>query len=74
MPNVSWKDTFEGFQYTVFENNLTFMKKAVLHTTTLMQCKLRQVLRDLFSTDQGSGSEMTFTAKSTKINLENLKT
>ena len=74
MPNVSWKDIFEGFQYTAFKNNLTFMKKAVIHTTTLMHCKSRQVLRDLFSTDQGNGSEMTFTAEATKINLENSKT
>ena len=29
------------------------MKKAVLHTTTLMNVKLR----DLFSTNQGNGSE-----------------
>ena len=36
------------------------MKKAVLHTTTLMHCKARQLLRDLFSTNQGNGSEMTF--------------
>ena len=74
MPNVSWKDIFEGFKYTAFENNLTFMKKAVLHTTTLMHSKSRQVLCDLFSTDQGNVSEMTFTAEATKINLENLKT
>ena len=38
------------------------MKKAVLHTTTLMHCKSRQVLRDPFSTNQGNGSEITFVA------------
>ena len=36
------------------------MKKAVLHTTALMNYKARQVLCDLFSTNQGNGSEMTF--------------
>ena len=35
------------------------MKKAVLHTTTLMQCKAIQVLHDLSSTNQRNGSEMT---------------
>ena len=50
------------------------MKKIVLHTTTLMQCKARQFLRDLLSTDQGNGSDMTFVAGATKINLKNVKT
>ena len=52
---------------------LKLMKKAVLHTTTLMHCKARQVLRDLFSANQGYGSEMTFVAGATKVNLKNLK-
>ena len=42
---------------------LKLMKKAVLHTTTLMHCKARQ----------GYGSEMTFVAGATKVNLKNLK-
>ena len=48
--NFPGKTFFVGFQLTVFENNSTFMekKKAALHTTTLMHCKARQVLRDLF--------------------------
>ena len=50
------------------------MKKAVMHTTTLMHCKARQVLRDLFSTNQGNGSEMTFVAGATKVHIKNLKT
>ena len=50
------------------------MKKAVLYTTTLMHSKTRHVLRDLFSTTEGNGSEMTFVAGGTKINLKNLKT
>ena len=54
MSKVSWKDIFAGF-----ESKLTFVKKAVLHTTTLTHCKDRQVLLNLFST---------------KINLKNLKT
>ena len=49
--NFPGKTCFVGFQLKVFENNRTFMekkKKAALHTTTLMHCKARQVLRDLF--------------------------
>ena len=42
------------------------MEKAVLHTTTLMHCKARKVLRDLFSTNQGNGSEMGFVAGTLK--------
>ena len=49
------------------------MKKAVLHTTTLMHSKARQVLRDLFSTNQGNGSEMTFVAGANKVYIKNLK-
>ena len=41
------KRHFCGISKTFFKNKLTFMKKAVLHTTTLMHCKARQVLRDL---------------------------
>ena len=56
------------------ENRLTFMKKAVFHATNLMHCKDRQVLRDLrFSTNQRNGSEITFSAGTTKSNLKNLK-
>ena len=50
------------------------MKKAVLHTTTLMHSKARKILRNLFSTNQGNGSVMRFVAGATKINLKNLKT
>ena len=50
------------------------MKKTVLHTNNLMRCKARKVLRDLFSTNQGNGSEMRFVAGATKINFKNLKT
>ena len=53
----------------------TFMKKkAVLHIASLMHCKARHVSRDVFSTNQGNGWEMTFVAGATKINLKNLKT
>ena len=45
------KTFFAGFQLTVFENKLTFLKKAVLHTTTLMHCKARQVLGNLLMTN-----------------------
>ena len=33
-----------------FKNKRTFIKKAVLHTTTLMHCKARQVLGNLLMT------------------------
>ena len=50
------------------------MKKAVLLTTTLTHCKARDILHDLFSTNERNGSEMTFQAGATKFNLKNLKT
>ena len=50
------------------------MKKAVLLTTTLIHCKTRQVLRDLFSTNQGNDSKMTFVAGTNKVHMKNLKT
>ena len=74
MLKVSWKDIFAGFEYTVFEKKLSFMKKAILRIITLVHYKARQVLLDLFSTNQGNGSEMTFVARATKINVKYLKT
>ena len=68
------KTFFAGFQLTVLENNPTFMKETVLHTTILMHCKARKVLLNLFITNQRNGSEMRFVAGATKINLKNLKT
>ena len=50
------------------------MKKTVRYTTSLMHCKARQVLRDLCSSNQGNGSNLTFLAGATKINLKNVKT
>ena len=50
------------------------MKKAVLHTTTPMHWKTRQVLQDLFSANQENGSEVTFVAGATKFNTQNFKT
>ena len=50
------------------------MKKAVLHKTTPMHCKARQVLRGLFSTNQGNDSEMTFVAGATNVYLKNFET
>ena len=41
------KRHFCGISKTLFKNKLTFMKKAVLHTSTLMHCKAKQVLGDL---------------------------
>ena len=71
---LSWKDIFARFQQTVSENKLTFMKKVVLHTPIMMHCKPRQVLHDLFSTNQRNGSQMTFAAVGTKFNLKYLET
>ena len=53
--------------------NLLLWKKSVPHTTTPLNCKARHVLLDLFSINQGNGSEMTFVAVTTKVNLKNLK-
>ena len=50
------------------------MKKAVLQTINLRHCKSKQVLRDIFSTNQGNDSELTFAAVATKTNLKHLKT
>ena len=50
------------------------MKKAVLHIITLMHYKARQVLRDLFCTNNGNGPEMTFVVRATKIYVKYLKT
>ena len=44
------------------------MKKAVLYTTTLMQCKARQFLQDLFSTNQVAQKGNLWPG-ATKINL-----
>ena len=38
-----------------------------------MHCKATQVLRNLFITNRGNGSEITFVAGATKIDLKNLK-
>ena len=45
-----------------------------MHATTPMQRKARQVLRGLFSINQENGSDVTFNAGATKVNLKNLKT
>ena len=56
------------------KKNLALWKKGVMHIITLMHYKARQVLLDLVSTNQGNGSEMTFVAWATKINIRYLKT
>ena len=73
MSKVSWKDIFEGFQLSAFENKSTFIKKAVLNTSAQMDCKARHVLCDLFSSNRRNGSDMTFVAGATKIDLKNLE-
>ena len=50
------------------------MKKAELHTTIMMHCKAREVWPDLFSTNQGNGSKMTFVAGTNNVHMKNLKT
>ena len=54
---------FCGISIYSFENNLTFIKKLYC---TLMHYKARQVLLDLFSTNQGNSSETIFVAGATK--------
>ena len=39
-----------------------------------MHCKARQILRDLFSINQGNGSKMLIVVEATQVNLKNLKT
>ena len=51
MLKVSWKDFFARVQSTVSENKRSYMRKAVLHISTLMHCKARHVLRALFSSN-----------------------
>ena len=47
-------------------------KKTVPLTATLMHCKAREVLRDLFRTNQGNASKMTSVSETTKNSLKNL--
>ena len=68
MSDILWKDIFAGFQYTV--SKITSLKKLYC---ILMHYSARQVLRALFSTNQGNCSETTFVAGATKINLTTLK-
>ena len=74
MSKVSWNDVFCGISINNFQKKRTLLKKAILHTTTQMHCKPKQVLRDIFSTNQGNVSETDFVAGATKINLNDLKT
>ena len=46
----------------------------MLHAAILMNCKTRQVLRDISRTNQGNDSVMAFVAGASNINLSNLKT
>ena len=67
------EETFlSDFNKLFLKINLLLWKKAVMHTTTLMHCKARQVLRDLFGTNQGNGSKMTFVAGTNKVHMKNL--
>ena len=68
------KRHFGGLQHTIFKNKLIFMKKICTAYNNPMHCKARQVLRDLFRINERNGSEMTFMAEATKVNLKNLKT
>ena len=54
---------FCGISIYSFEKNLTFIKKLYC---TLMHYKPRQVLRDLFRTNQVNSSETTFVTGATK--------
>ena len=68
------KRYFRGdFNKQLLKINLLLRKKSVLRTATPMHCRARQVF-DLFSINQGNGSEMTFAVEATKVNLKNSKT
>ena len=54
---------FCGISIYSFENNLTFIKKLYC---TLMHYKARQVLLDLFNTNQENSSETIFVTRATK--------
>ena len=75
MLKVSWKDILPDFSEQFLKVNyfLQFYKKSSTDTTTLMHCQGRQVWRNLFSSNQGNGSEITFVAEATKIGLKYLK-
>ena len=46
------------------------MKKSVLHTTTPTHFKARQILRNLFGTNQANGSDMIFDQRQKSENLK----
>ena len=54
---------FSGISISIFKNNLTFIKKLYC---TLMHYKARQVLLDLFNTNQENSSETIFVTRATK--------
>ena len=62
MSKVFSKDIF--CRISINSTFANILHKAALHTTTLMHCKVSQVLRDLFSTNEGNCSEMAFVARS----------
>ena len=74
MSKFPGKTLLLDFNCQLSKINVLLWTKAVLHTTSTTHCKARQVLRNLFSTEQGNSSDMTFGAGATKINLKNLKT
>ena len=49
-------------------------KKTVLHITTLMHCKTRQILHALFNTNQRNSLEKTFVAWSYKSQPQKFET
>ena len=58
MSKVSWKYIFCGISINSFrKQTYSYEKKVVLHTTTPIHCEAKHGLHDLFSTNQGSGSE-----------------
>ena len=67
-------DFLWDFYWQFLKINVLLWKTFVLHTTTLMHWKARQVLRNLFTINQGNDLHMTFVAGATKINLNTLKT
>ena len=65
MRSVSWKDFFPDFQLTALEYISTFLKKAVLYTSTRMHCKAGKIY-EAYSVLPRNDPEMVFVTGATK--------
>ena len=77
MSKVSWKDIFAVFQWTVFENEFTFVIKK-LYCMQRLWCAAAldkfYAMNSLLMATQENGSEMIFVAGASKINFKSVKT